>query len=289
MWAFAGVTVCRLLKEPVVHFLVLALLIFLAYNPISGDEMEAPDRIVVTPSKIEHLALLFAKVRQRPPSPGELKGLVDDYVKEEIYVRESMALGLDEDDTVIRRRLRYKMEFLNAAPAESVMPTDSELQAYMEANWQMFEIEPTIALRQVYLNPRVHGERTENVAESMLATLKGAAEIDPQTLGDPTLLPPELPLSRKNAVAQVFGEEFASELDGATTGHWYGPVRSGFGLHLVLVTERNSGRMPALSEARDAVAREWLNGKRIEMEEQRFAEFLKRYEVIIETQFADLR
>ena len=286
---FAGVTVCRLLKEPVVHFLALALVIFLAYGLISRDEVAPPDRIVVTPSRIEHLALVFGKVRQRPPSPEELKGLVDDYVKEEIYVREAMALGLDEDDTVIRRRLRYKMEFLNAAPAETVIPTDSELQAYMEANGQMFEIEPTIALRQIYLNPQVHGERTENVAGALLETLRGAAEIDPQTLGDPTLLPPELPLGRKEAIAQVFGEEFVSELDGATTGLWNGPVRSGFGWHLVLVTERKSGRLPALSEVRDAVTREWLNVKRIELEEQRFAEFLKRYEVIIETQVADLR
>ena len=122
----------RLLKEPLVRFLALALVVFAVYGVINTSEVEKPDRIVITGPKIEQIAGLFAKAWQRPPTVAELKDLIDDYVKEEILVREALALGLDKDDTVIRRRLRLKMEFLSDAESEALSPTDAELEVYLK-------------------------------------------------------------------------------------------------------------------------------------------------------------
>lgn len=273
----------RLLNEPLVHFSALALLIFAAHGLLGDARMQAPDSIVVTAPKIEQMAALFTRTWQRPPTPEEFKGLIDDYVKEEILVRQALELGLDRDDTVVRRRLRQKMEFLNAAEAEALTATDAELDAFLKANPAVFEIDPMLAFQQIVLNPQRHGEAIEQNAAAILEVLLSQPAADPASLGDASQLPPELPLTSKTSIGQTFGDDFAEELDKAPVGQWTGPVDSGFGLHLIRVTERVPGRVPALDEVRDAVAREWTNARRSQLEDQRFAELLKRYVVSIES------
>ncbi|MDX0525479.1 hypothetical protein BMJ29_33080 [Sinorhizobium medicae] len=273
----------RVLREPLVHFLALALLIFAGYGLLGVDTGDKPDTIVVTAPKIEQMATVFTKTWQRPPTAEELKGLIDDYVKEEILVRQALELGLDRDDTVVRRRLRQKMEFLNAADAETLTATDAELDAYLKANAATFEIAPMLAFQQVFLNPQRRGETLAQDAASVREALLTDPAMDPSLLGDPTLLPSDLPLSDKTSIGQTFGAEFVEVLDKIPAGQWTGPVNSGFGLHLIRVTERVPGRVPTLDEVRNAVAREWTNAKRKELEDQRFAELLKRYVVSIES------
>ncbi|NGO53851.1 peptidyl-prolyl cis-trans isomerase [Mesorhizobium camelthorni] len=268
------------MKEPLLHFLLLALAIFAVHGLVGADADEKTDSIVVTAAKIEQMTTLFARTWQRPPTPEELKGMIDDHVKEEILVRQALALGLDKDDTVVRRRLRQKMEFL--ADTDMPAPTDAELDAYLKANPDAFEIDPMLAFEHIFLNPEQHGDRMERDAAAILEALS-RPETDPASLGDVTLLPPGLPLSGKTSIGQTFGADFAEELDKAPVGRWTGPVASGFGLHLIRVSERMPGRVPALDEVRDAVAREWTNAKRAQLEDQRFAELLKRYVVSIES------
>ncbi|MEQ1890112.1 MAG: hypothetical protein ABL951_13185, partial [Alphaproteobacteria bacterium] len=129
----------RLLKEPLLHFLLLALMIFAAYGVLAPPAAEKPDSIIVTASRIEQLAAVFARTWQRPAATEELKGLIDDYVKEEIYVREALALGLDKDDTVVRRRLRLKMEFLHDTEIDALAPSDAELDVYLKAHAGVFD------------------------------------------------------------------------------------------------------------------------------------------------------
>lgn len=272
----------RIVKEPLTHFLALALVIFVAYGLLNPSEQKRPDRIVITGAKIEQLATFFTATWQRPPTPSELKGLVDDYLKEEIYYREAVALGLDKDDTIIRRRLRIKMEFLSQAEAEAALPTESELEAFLKANSKKFETEPAIAFRHVFLSPEKRGAKIATDAAALLTTLLSNAEVALDTLGDGTLLPDELPLTGKAAIGQMFGPEFANALEQVMPGKWAGPVQSAFGLHIVLVSERRPGRNPAVGEVRDAVAREWTNAKRTAVDEARFSKLLKRYDVVIE-------
>lgn len=272
----------RLLNEPLLHFLLLALLIFAAYGVLGPTGAVRSDGIVVTAPKIGQMAEVFTKTWQRPPSTEELKGLIDDYVKEEIYVREATVLGLDEDDTVIRRRLRQKMEFMNDASVDGLMPSDAELEAYMKAHAAKFAVDPKTAFQQVFINPQRHGDRTEQDAAAILAALRATPPTDAATLGDATFLPFELPLTSKTSISQAFGAEFTEALDSITPGQWTGPIKSGLGLHIVHVSKREAGRIPPLGEVRDTVAREWTNTKRRELEAARFNELLKRYHVTIE-------
>jgi hypothetical protein len=272
----------RLLREPLIHFVVVALAIFAVYGLAGRWKEEEPDRIVVTLAKIEQLSSLFTSTWQRPPTAEEIMGLIDDYVKEEIYYREAKKLGLDTDDTVVRRRLRLKMEYLNEAAAGALTASEAELKAYLKAHPEKFEIDPMMAFQQVFLNPQRRGDKIDADAGMILVSLKRNPQRVPASFGDTTLLPAGMPLTPKTEIARTFGPEFAEALDKTPAGEWIGPIASGLGYHIVRVSERKPGRVPELAEARDQVLREWSNDKRMEIDESTFNELLKRYRVVID-------
>jgi len=274
----------RILKEPLLHFLLLGAVLFIVYGvmpkPGAGGNSGT---IVVTMGQVENLAATFAKTWQRPPTPEELAGLVQDRVREEVYYREAKALGLDEDDTVIRRRLRQKMQFISDDIAAQIEPTDEELAAYLQAHPDSFRIEPTFTFRQVFLDPAKHGESLSRDAAQLLAQLnKAGADADTASLGDALILEQRFAALPARVVAAQFGDKFVASLSKLSPGQWQGPIESGYGVHLVLITEKTEGRLSELSEVRDAVRREWDNARRLEANEKFYHELLKRYTVTIE-------
>lgn len=274
----------RILREPLVHFLLLGAGLFIAYSlmgqPGRGG---ASQKIVITQGQIENLATGFAKAWQRLPSTEEMAGLVRDLVREEIYCREAMAMGLEKDDTVIRRRLRQKLEFISDDIATLAEPTDADLNAYLEAHPDTFRVPQRYTFSHVYLNPEKHGEGLARDAAELLAQLKHAGgHADVSVLGDAFLLESQFAAVSASEVAKQFGEEFAAQVSELAPGQWQGPLKSGYGVHLVLVSERTEGRVPALAEVRDDVRREWTNSERLEANDKFYQELLKRYTVSIE-------
>jgi hypothetical protein len=291
----------RLLKEPLVHFLVLGVGLFVAYNltPKSRGPGE-PGKIVVTQGEIEHLASGFTRSWQRPPTSEELAGLVRDRVREEVYCREAIAMGLDKDDTIIRRRLQQKLEFVSEDIAAMAPPTDAQLEAYFRAHADTFRVPQRFTFSQVYLNPQLHGdgEHLKRDASQLLAQLNQAGgKADLSATGDTFLLDHEFEGMSLGEIAQQFGEKFAAQLRKIALGKWQGPIESGYGIHLVLVRKCTEETLPVLAEVRDAVRREWENARRLEENERFYQELLKRYTVTIEgmeprqkqNQFAEVR
>lgn len=274
----------RWLKEPLLHFLLLGAGIFLAYRlmprTVSSGE---PGEIIVTQGQIEHLAAGFTKTWQRPPTQEELTGLVRDRVREEVYCREAIAMGLDKDDTVIRRRLRQKMEFISDDLTGQAEPNDAELNAYLQAHPNTFRVPPRVTFRQVYLSPKTRGDHLSRDATELLARLNQAdSPPDSSDLGDALMLESDFTNESVDEIARQFGEKFSTQLNGLLTGQWHGPIESGYGAHLVLVTQRTEGHMPALAEVRDAVLRKWSSVRRLEANQKFYQELLKRYTVTIE-------
>jgi hypothetical protein len=274
----------RILKEPLLHFLLLGAALFTAYGLMSRPgSNDAPGKIVVTTGHIEHLAAGFAKTWQRPPTEAEIKGLIDDWVREEIATREALALGLDKDDTVIRRRLRQKLEFVSDDIAAQIEPTDADLNAYLQAHPESFRIEPRLTFSQVYLNPEKRGKSLARDTARLLAQLKQAGgEADISVLGDSLMLEQTFQSVPTGEIGKQFGEQFVTQLADVSPGQWQGPVESGYGVHLVFVSERTEGRLPVLAEARDVVQREWTNARRLEGNEKFYKKLLDRYTVTIE-------
>jgi len=274
----------RILNEPLLHFLLLGAVLFVVYSM-----MQKPGRsgeqggIVVTRGEIAHLASGFAKTWQRPPSPEELVSLVRDRVREEVYYREAMAMGLDKDDTIIRRRLRQKMEFISDDIAAQNEPTAAELNAYMQAHPDAFRVEPRYTFKQVYLNPQKHGEHLVRDTAQLLAQLNRAgSKADVSALGDMLMIEHKFLGVTSSEIAKQFGEKFSASVGGLTPGQWQGPVESGYGVHLVFVSERKDGSLPELADVHDTVRREWDNAKRLETNDKFYQELLKRYAVTIE-------
>ncbi len=274
-----------LLREPLVHFLVLGAGIFLL-AALVGESEDPLDEIVVSAGQIERLVETWQRTWQRPPTQTELEGLVEDHIREEILYREAIALGLDRDDTIIRRRLRQKMEFLPQDLVEQIEPTDAELRTYLRENADAYQIEPRVTFQQIYLNRERRGANAEDDARRLLADLQSNdGPVEPLALSDPILVPHELESLSESEVARLFGQEFASSVVQIEAGGWTGPVNSGYGLHLVRVQERSPARMPEFSEVREAVKREWLFMRRQEMDDQFFSSLRERY--TIEIQLAD--
>jgi hypothetical protein len=278
----------KLMREPLAHFLLLGAAIFVAYSLVSKGAGDAPRKIVITQGQIASMVEAFTLTWQRAPTSDEVRGLVRDRVREEIYYREAMALGLDKDDTVIRRRLRQKMEFVTDDLGAQAQPTDHELNAYLQLHPDKFRKEQKFTFRHVYLDPKKHGESLARDTAQLLAKLnQTAADADLAALGDPFLLDNNFTGVRVSEVANQFGEKFATMLAGLSPGQWQGPVESAYGIHLVLVSGRTIGAAPVLADVREAVQREWNNATRMKANETFYGELLKRYTVTIEPPAAE--
>jgi PPIC-type PPIASE domain len=273
----------KILREPLLHFILLGAVIFAFYSFVSRHRTDKPGQIVVTQGTLENIITGFTRTWQRPPTEEELRGQVREYIREEAAYREALAMGLDRDDTIVRRRLRQKLEFLSDDLATRVEPTDADLQTFLQAHADLFQSEPRFTFRQVYLNPQQHGANRGADEARLLAELqRGGPDADLSSLGDPFLLAPTFQNVSLAEVKQVFGDQFASALAGLSTNHWQGPVSSGYGAHFVFLSQRTEGSLPALAEIRDQVRREWFDTKRNEATEKFYQALLKRYTVKIE-------
>jgi len=276
-----------LLREPLAQFLLLGGMLFLFFEWRGGGSGPGSNRIVITRGLSEHLAAGFARTWQRPPTDAELKGLIDEHIKEEIATREAVAMGLDRDDTIIRRRLRQKLEFLVEDAGDQAPPTDAELQAWLDEHPESVPQESRVALRQVYVSPERHGPSARADADKLLGRLRAAGPgAKSDALGDPTMLPKELPLGPLSEVVRTFGTEFAQRIDALEPGKWSGPVESPYGLHLVLVTERVAPSRPALAEIRAMVEREFTAERRQAQLQALYERLLAKYTVTFEAPLA---
>ena len=274
----------RLMREPLLHFLLLGGLLFALYGYVSGSQGEVADEqaIVVPAGKIEHLVALFTRTWQRPPTREELNGLVDDYVREEAAYREGLALGLDRNDTIIRRRIRQKLDFVAQDIADALEPTDEELAEYLNEHQASYRVEPRLSFRQVFFDPAKHGDDLESVVSDLAATLQGDPSIDAQEQGDRTLLGFRYEDDSQREISNLFGQEFAEALMEIESGTWTAPVRSAFGVHAAIVDQFQAGKRAQLDDVRDAVTRDWMQAQREALAEQFYQGLLEKYEVVVD-------
>ncbi len=267
----------RLLREPLFHFLAIGALMFAVFTAMNGANEPPPDVIVITPGRIDQIAAGFESVWRRKPTEDELEALIEEDVREEVYYREAMALGLDRNDAIVRRRLRLKMEFLMDSTANAVDPAAGELAAYFAANEEPYRLEPRLAFEQIYLGENAS---PETVAR-LLSVLQSDPATDPFTLAKPTLLPAELGLSSADVVFGVFGKGFFEQLVALPPGVWAGPVASTYGVHLVRIVDSLPARTPRLQEVRKDVLRDWKTVKADEIRDRDYAKRRARFVVEI--------
>ncbi|MEY2920246.1 MAG: hypothetical protein RL261_1551 [Pseudomonadota bacterium] len=266
----------RILREPLLHFLLLGLALFAYYGRVAPDD-DGKRRIVVTQADVDLLATQFQATWNRPPVPQELNGLVETYVRDEILFREGVALGLDRDDAVIKRRVRQKLDVMFEESVAQQPATDADLQAYLDANPAAFRKPALVSFDQIYFGS--DADAPQRLEQARTALGRGA---DPASLGQSTLLPSHQDAMPLDLVARDFGDAFAGQLEKAPVGEWAGPVTSGFGIHLVRVGAIEQAHAPALADVRDAVAREWESERRKQAHETALARLRSEYKVDIQ-------
>ena len=268
----------RLLREPLLHFFVLGAALFALYGWLNRGAPDSPTEIFVSRGQVQSLQAQFERVWQRPATPEEMQKLVDNWVREEIFYREGLAMGFDRDDPVVRRRIGQKVEFLidSATPPA---PGDQELQAWLDAHQADYQIEPVFSFQQVYFDPARHGanlDRDIDAARRSLVSGKAVA-------GDSTLLPEAMQAAALSEVQREFGAEFATAIGSLPVAGWHGPVQSGFGLHLVRLSESKAGRPAALEQVRAQVERDLLNARARQASEAIYVKLRANYRVRVES------
>jgi len=275
----------KFLKEPLVQFLIIGACIYGAYAMFGEPDEQAADRtVIISEDRIASLATMWEKRWNRPPTNEELIGLVRAYLREDVLYREAVAMGLNNDDHIIRRRLAQKLEFLTNDIVQLQEPTSAELEIFFMENRELFQEPDLISFAQVFFNPDIRGEKTLSDAEETLARLQAAGEPDPDTLaeGDRLMMSSSFKSAPEFSVRRQMGTGFAESVMQLEPGKWHGPVLSGFGTHLVYVFDFQPAPLPELADVRDDVIAEWQRQK-TEQFNIDFLEGLKaRYDIVIE-------
>ena len=268
----------RLLKEPLLHFIALGGLLFAAHASLTasgGVGAAAPPTIHLTAKDADWLKEMWTRQWRRPPSDEELKGLMADHLKEEVLSREARALELDIGDTVVRRRLAQKMTFLLDGTIRTAEPSEAELRTLYETRPDLVRTPARVSFSQIFFHREQGGDR----ARTSLAALSDAAAL-PVEHGDRLLLGDTFADQDEQALANLFGAAFARSVMTLPVGHWSGPIESGYGLHLVKVTEAPPTQALPFAEVRERLAQEWRRERQETTNAQLYESLLRKYQLV---------
>ncbi|MGH8068575.1 MAG: peptidyl-prolyl cis-trans isomerase [Candidatus Entotheonellia bacterium] len=275
----------RWLREPLLHFLLIGLALFALYRALNPEAIEPENRsrIELTDDDLRQLEVGWMAQWRRPPAPEEIRRLLDGKVREEILYREALALGLDQGDTIVKRRMAQKMEFLAEDVSDLREPNREELKAWFEKNALRFTIAGRVSFRHLYFSFDRRGERAREAAEGVLATLTGQPTDSPDAtvLADPFMFQDSYGDRSPEQVANVFGAQFTRSVFQLEPGAWQGPIESGLGWHLVWVESVTPARVPAFEEVEPEVRSAWVAEQRAEFKRQAFEAMQARYQIVL--------
>jgi hypothetical protein len=270
----------RLIKDPLVHFLLIGAALFAIAAMRGAPVTSGRERIVVTAEQVEQARAAAAALQGREPTVEELEALVEPSVRDEVLYREALALGLDVNDDEVRRRLIEKMSYLTQDLADPEPSSEEELRQFYAASPQLFTIPELVTFDQVFFSPGARGAALESDAAAGLAALRAGRS--PEEVGDRTPLRGSYEDAPREQVAVLFGDELADALFAAALGEWTGPFRSDFGLHAVRLRARSEARLPPYDEIAARVAEEYGAQRRREANEAEYRTMRARYDVVIE-------
>lgn len=272
-----------LLREPLVHFILVALLIFAGHAVWTSHAAAREGTITVTEADMQRMAALYAAESGTLPSPEDMAAMVTDHVRDAALSREARRLGLDQDDTIIERRLAQKMSFMVSDLADTPAPDEATLRAWYDAHPATYTTAPNVTFEHVFLSTDQRPATWLADATSLLTTLNAPSPPDWRTLGDPFMLQRaygDLPMRE---TIRLFGADFAGALFALDAGDaWQGPVASSFGQHLVHLATKDPGHLPAFEDVRAQVEADWRKHIQRTANEQAIADIIGRYKVDIE-------
>jgi peptidyl-prolyl cis-trans isomerase C len=281
LWA----TLKRWLREPLLHFLLIGAVLFGIYSWMNRGRMgiEPSRQIAITMDDLRAMEGYFESQWHRPPTPVEFQAMVEDKVREEVLYREGLAMGLDKDDTIVKRRMAQKVEFLSEDVAAAHEPSTAELKAWFDKNKEKFALPGRYSFRHIYFSPDKRGKIAEQDAAQALAKISGQPEDSKlaAAMGDNFMFQDYYGDRAPSAIAKEFGPQFAVALEKLKPGLWQGPVESGYGWHLVFVDSVIPGRIPAFEEMEPDVKTAWLAEQKSTAWQKAYADMRAKYSVML--------
>jgi peptidyl-prolyl cis-trans isomerase C len=275
----------RLLREPLIHFLLIGALLFAVNRYVQPTSMGAPSskQIQLSLDDLGQLVMLFQSQWRREPTAQELSRLVENKVQEEVLYREGLAMGLDKDDTIVKRRMAQKLQFLAEDVAAAREPNTAELKSWFEKNRNKFALSSRVSFRHLYFSPDRRGTRARDDAEKALAKLAGQPQDEKlaASLADPFMFQDYYRDRAPDYLGKEFGPQFAQAVAKLAPGSWQGPVESGFGWHLVFVDTVIPGRVPAFEEIEPDVKTAWLGEQKVQAWEKAYKAMRAKYTVLL--------
>lgn len=275
----------RLLHEPLLHFLLIGAVLFAVngYMQRGRGGVESSKQIQLTVDDLGQLVLLFQSQWRREPSTEELSRLVEEKIKEEVLYREALAMGLDKDDTIVKRRMAQKLQFLAEDVAAAHEPTMDEIKAWFAKNSDKFAMPSRYSFRHLYLSPDKRGPNAHDDAAKALTRIAGQPEDSKLTasLGDQFMFQDYYGDRTPEALAKEFGPQFAVAVEKLKPGSWQGPVESGYGWHLVFVDTVIPGRIPDFEEVEPDVKTAWLADQKAQAWEKAYKGMRAKYTVLL--------
>lgn len=275
----------RILKEPLVLLILIGGCIFGAYQLFQKREKESEQaKIHINAGQIDGMIMQWEKRWNRPPTREEVEGLIQQQVREEILYRQAVAMGLDKNDPITRRRTVQKLEFLTNDIATSSQPPDTVLQQYLSDNEADFRSPAQISFSQVFFNPDSRKDATLDDARAALADLAKAGKPAPKTLnvGDRSMIKTDFRSVTGMEIKREMGSGFADTVMNLESGKWHGPVLSGYGVHLVYVHDFQKGELPKLEIVKDKVLADWQDVQQEKLSSELLEELKKRYDIVID-------
>ena len=275
----------KFFKSPLVQFLLLGVVIYLAYAFVAKQREVSTDfTVVITAREVEWMDANWKKRWMRAPTEAEREGFIKQYVRENLLYREALALGLEKEDPVIRRMLAQKIERMVQDLAMGVEPTDEELKAWFEAHADDYLDPERLTLTQIFFDPDKRGDDTLTDAEAVKLKLQVLEEAvaASKEMGDSFMLQSYFPARTQMEIAKVLGGGFAESVFKLSEGKWHGPVLSGYGVHLVYIQRREEPVLPEFAAVKDRVLEDWQTQKRIDLTEEYVDTLRGKYTVVVE-------
>lgn len=262
----------RILQEPLLHFLVAGSILFFY---LSGTDTETKPQVTISQGKIKQLTAQFEKTRQRPPSAEELKALIENQIREDLSFEYGVKMGLIEDDSIIKRRVQQKIEFMLKDSIAGIDPTLEDLERYLMAHKEQYTIAPAYSFKHVYINPEQH----EDVDTFMSELQSRDIDANYKVLGDSMMLESKYSGITTAQIARLFGREFAKALDSLPLRNWQGPVMSGYGLHLVLIENKIPEHLATIEEVERQLRRDYRAEAQKNAINAFYDELTKKYDI----------
>ncbi len=269
-------------REPLLHFLIVGALMFGAYFWLNrGAADAAPREIVITSDDLLQMRIAWRAQGRPEPTPQQLQRMVETKVREEVLYREALAMGLQNDDVIVKRRLAQKMDFLAEDLSALREPTVDELKTWQRTHQAEFALPPRASFRHLFFGFDQRGARAADDAAAALARIAGKPADATGLRGDTFPLQSSYAERTPEQVAGAFGGPFAQALFALKPGAWSGPIESGFGWHLVFVESLSAERAPAFEEIETEVRASWQNHQRSEFKQAAYDAMRAKYEVVM--------